>query len=84
MSMMCISTRQVMYYKVILRRIRLTVVAEEEARFIKYYKFVFLALGIQYAMCIHGIILSSVACPALQYFFTLSHKRHYYLGKKCY
>jgi hypothetical protein len=27
-------------------------------------------------------ILSSVACPALQYFPTLSHKRQDFLGKK--
>jgi len=30
---------------------------------------VFVALGIQYAMRMRRIILSSVACPALQYFF---------------
>jgi hypothetical protein len=37
---------------------------------------VFVALVIQYAMHIRRIILSSVACPALPYFFTLPHKRH--------
>jgi len=37
---------------------------------------VFVALVIQHAMRIRHIILSSVACPALQYFYTLSHKRH--------
>ena len=66
MSMMRISTRQVMYCNVILRRVRVTIVAEEKARFIKYYKCVFLALGIQHVMCMHGITLSSVVCPALQ------------------
>jgi len=34
----------------------------------------FVALGIQHAMSC--VILSSVACPALQYFSTLSHKRY--------
>jgi hypothetical protein len=34
----------------------------------------FLDLGIQNAMCMN--ILSLVACQALQYFSTLSHKRH--------
>jgi hypothetical protein len=30
------------------------------------------ALGNQHAILMHNIILSSVACPALQYFYTLS------------
>jgi len=37
---------------------------------------VFLALDIQHAMRMGRIILPPVACPALQYFSTLSHKRH--------
>jgi len=42
---------------------------------------VFVALGIQHAMRMPRIILSPVACPALQYFSTLPHKR-YDLRKK--
>ena len=41
---------------------------------------VFVALGIQHAMRMHHI--KSLACPALQYFPTLSHKRHDFRGKK--
>jgi hypothetical protein len=37
---------------------------------------VFVALGIQHANRMLRTILSSVACPALQYFSTLSHKQH--------
>jgi hypothetical protein len=37
---------------------------------------VFLALNIQHAMRMRHILLSSVACLALQYFSTSSHKRH--------
>jgi len=33
------------------------------------------ALGIQHAIRMRRIILPSVACPTLQYFYTLSHKR---------
>ena len=36
---------------------------------------VFIDLGIQHAMRMSHIVLSSVACPALQYFSTLPHKR---------
>jgi len=34
---------------------------------------VFVALGIRHVKRMRCIILSSVACPALQYFSTLSH-----------
>jgi hypothetical protein len=43
---------------------------------IKYYECVSLALVILHAKRMRRIILSSVACMYLQYFSTLSHKRH--------
>jgi hypothetical protein len=49
---------------------------------ITYSECVFVALGIQHAMRMCRIILSSVVCPALQYFSILSHKRYDFRGKK--
>ena len=43
---------------------------------ITYSEYEFVALVIQNAKCMSPIILSSVVCPALKTFSTLSHKRH--------
>jgi hypothetical protein len=43
---------------------------------ITYSEFVSIGLDIQHAMRMRRVALLSVACSALQYFPTLSHKRH--------
>jgi hypothetical protein len=43
---------------------------------ITYSEWVSVALVIQHLMHMCRLVLSSVACPTVQYFSTLSHKRH--------
>jgi hypothetical protein len=57
-------------YNVTLRRVRVTIVPMEK----QYVLRVPVALVIQHAKRMRLIILSSVACSALPYFPTLSHK----------
>jgi hypothetical protein len=47
-----------------------------------YSECVSVSLFIQQAECRRGVMSTSVACPALPYFPTLSHKRHDSRGKK--
>ena len=51
-----------------------------EKKCVTYSVRVFVALGIQHAMRMPRIILSPVACSALQYFSTLPHKRYVFRG----
>ena len=55
-------------YNATLGRVRVTIVAVENSK--SYVFFVYVALVIHHTMRMRLIILSSVACPTLQYFST--------------
>ena len=57
--------------------------ALEKAMSITYCECVFVAPGVQYSMPMRRIIFSSTACPALQYFCTLSQRGSLFEKKKC-
>jgi hypothetical protein len=57
------------------RRVRVTIVAVEKAVIITHSECVCVALVTQHALLMRRIVLSPVACPAVKYFSTLSHKR---------
>ena len=69
--------RQATCYNVIFRRVHVTIFAVIQQQV--------LALDIRHAKCMRRITLSCVACLALSYFATLSHKhRHFRMKKKSY
>jgi hypothetical protein len=65
-----------MHYKAKLRRVRVTIVAEEKQKIIlQILSVCIVALVMQHANCMRRITLSCVACPVLP-FLTVPHKQH--------
>jgi hypothetical protein len=56
-------------------------VEKQYVRGVAYSECEFVALGIQHAMRMRHIILSSVVCPAVQFIFTLPHERKIFQNK---
>jgi hypothetical protein len=63
-------------HNVTLRRVHATSLAMQYLNEMMSFSSVFLLIFFQHAKRMRRIILSTVACPAVQYFSTLSHKRH--------
>jgi hypothetical protein len=59
-----------------LKHIHAATVAVEKQNILHILSVCFVASAIQHAKRMPSTVLPSVACPALQYFPTLSHKQH--------
>jgi hypothetical protein len=73
--------RQAMYSNITMRQLRVITVCHGEAVTITCSERVFVTLVIRRAKLIGHIILPPVACLAVSFFSTLSHKRHDFRGK---
>ena len=58
------------------RCVRVTICCSAKAISVTYFGCVSIALVIQHANSVPLIILASVACPILRYFYSLHHKWH--------
>jgi hypothetical protein len=77
----CKQDRQCVH-NVTLRDVRVTTVSMEKQQELNILCVCILALVMQRAKRMRPIILSPVACVAVWYIATLSHKRHDFRGKK--